>query len=286
MTTKPDLEVVSFSPVSVPKAPGAPVRAGRNAAGQTLLVVRDLAGAMDYTEHRMNMLFKPNMARTAVAVGQVVRSAQTGMPVQVVPVEGAQALLAHIERQREIAHSFGHPASKGERDSAVTERLPVFRVGPFTMNGRTWPAIDVPVCKRHADGPYLLRAREMIRALGLDRSAAEYRLRACLAPSKGYTSGPEPYFHRLFTERQEITFGQPNRPGVAAGKATVVWPLDLAPLLFEALARGRPKGRPAKDTAHHATPQGRATGQYHPVTAPPPQLVSGPVEEPEAEAVL
>lgn len=282
----PNAEVLHFTPVSLPKAPNGTVRAARDSNNQTLLVVRDLALALDYTEHRLNLLLKPNMQRPPVAVPQIVRSANTGMLVRTVTADGAAAIIAHVEKTREIARSFGHPSSRSERDSVVTDGMPVYRIGPFNMNGKVYPAIDVPVAQRAAGGTLYIRSREIIQALGLSRSIAQIRLQACLAPSRDYTSGPQPYFHRLFTDKLEITFGQRNRPGVSAGKATLVWPLELAPLLFEALARGRPRGKPSHLTAHHATAQGRATGQYHPVEAPAPTLVSAPPVDSAAEVVL
>lgn len=284
-----EIEAVKFQPVSLAKASHAPVRAGRMLDGSTVLVVRDLATAMDYAEHKMNMLLQSTATRAAVCGCQVVRDQGTGMRVRVVVAADANLLLTHIEANRAVARSWGMPATMGERDSMCTEKLPVYRCGPFTIGDKTWPAIDVPAIRRAPGGPVLIRAKEFVRALGMTRAGASSRLLACLEPSKTYVpgEGPPPYFHALATERQTVAFGLPQRRGEAAGKATSVWPLEQSALLFEALAITRRRGRPGEHGEHHATASARASGKYPGVQAPPPQLVSGPdLLAPEAEELV
>lgn len=265
------LPTVSFSRISLPHAPHAPVRASRldSDGKQTIvLVVRDLADALDYAEHKMNLLLRPTTMRRALANPMTVRSAENGMAVRVVTADEAKAMTDYIAANRAIAQQFGRPATMAERDLRATAGLPVFRVGPFTMDGHVYPALDVPAVLRAPDGQPLIRAKEFVRALNLSRPAAASRLAACMEPSKNYSAGEPPHFHQLWTQRQLVQFGRPAALGEGSGKPTAVWPVELAPLLFEALARGRPRGKPSADAPHHATALARASGLYRAVTAP------------------
>lgn len=266
------LQTVSFSRISLPHAPHAPVRAAQlvseDGKKTIVLVVRDLAQALDYAEHKMNLLLRPTPMRAALAVPMTVRSAENGMAVRVVTADEAKAMTDYVAANRALAQQFGRPTTMAERDMQATAGLPLFRIGPFTMDGHDYPALDVPAVLRAPSGQPLIRAREIVRSLNLSRPAAASRLAACMEPSKHYSAGDPPYFHPLWVQRQFVQFGRPAALGEGAGKSTAVWPVELAPLLFEALARTRPRGKPSADAPHHATPQARASGLYQPVTAP------------------
>ncbi len=276
--TPDTIPVVKFTPLNLEQAPYHTIRAGV-VAGDRVMVTRDIARALDYSEQKFNlMLDNGKSARRGpgsllVPVRQAVDE-DTRIVVRIVTTADAVRLITEVKRRRDTQAKFGAGQTAAERARMLVEHLPHWRIGPFNVDGETHPAIVVPTMELPGKGPFI-RVHDIAAALGVHRSAAAVRMKKVFAVTcRESECARSAYFLPLVMFAEHVVFGQDPSRDFSAWRKTQVFPLELAAMLYEALVRVRPPGRAGEVRPHHASEVGRIGMQ--PVTAPAPVKVPKP----------
>ena len=221
-------------------ANGSPFRVGVcPELGSTVLVVlRDLAAVFEYAEARVNAMAIERLQLTTINTV----CATTGRNARAIALPDVERLKIAVQDYK----SWYQMQPEGQKRSKGA-RLPMayVRVGPFTLNGQTVEAFDVPSVTG-SDGKFYIRVADLAKAAGLAQETAWARVRVVLKLmakiGKGTTNPPK--HKQLIYGMRQLVFGQDYADGRPGGRPTNCWPVEQAELLWDAITIARPPRRP------------------------------------------